>query len=119
MPRFSIFKFVVPDDQSYWEFTSYDIYLRLLRKGPLPAISKYNLFENPSLLATPSIHITETLCNSLTHTYNLQPIDRAISTHVYDYFTNFSYLQSEDYQTYLSTKYGTDFTEHVLKAITE
>ncbi len=119
MPKFSLFKFVIPDDKSYWEFTSYDIYLRLLRKGPLTAISKYNLFENPSLLATPSIHITETLCNSLTHTYNLQPIDRAISTHVYDYFTNFSYLQSEDYQTYLSTKYGTDFTEHVLKAITE
>ena len=117
MPIFSIFKFVVPDDQSYWEFKSNDIYVRLLRKGPLPDIAKYNLFEDPSVLATPSIHITETLYSVLDRTYSLQAIDRSRSTHIYDYFTDFSYLQSEEYKSYLTNKYSSYFTKALLEAI--
>ena len=119
IPLFTLFNFVIPDNQSYWEFSSFDVYLRLLKKGPVPMLAKYKLFDDSTILSSPATRITEVMYEDLARSYRFQPVDRTTSARVYDYFTDFSYLQSEEYQTYLSGKYGSDFTKTLLNAITE
>ncbi len=103
---------------SFLTLSNYEIYSGLSNKMSFFPIREYVL-DNPEQLAHPASNILESFYNDIFTTYKSSLIDRSSNSHIYNYFTDFSHLQFEEYRTYLSEKYSPDFLEILTSSVIE
>lgn len=90
---------------------------RVLPKIPEAAQRQYRPYVDDIILIAPVWGLVEELYLSLKKTYDKNFKDLSDSSRIYDYYTNFSHLQSEKYKKYLSDKYGEELVQALLYSL--
>ena len=92
------------------------LYAKLFKFLPLIELTKYDIDKDSTDLIDPALGILEIISNNLTTKYKLLLKDSKELSPMYHYFTDFSFLNSLEYQKYLFDKYGQDFIDTLLIA---
>ena len=106
---------VIKDQDSFMGLSNDQIYSGLSMKLSSSILRKYSYSSRTNQgTIFPDTSVIEAFINYLDRSYSTILIDRSSSTPIYEYFTDFSHLRSEDYIKELNGKYGKDFTQTLL-----
>ena len=102
--------------RGFLTLSNYEIYSGLSNKITMFPLRSY-VFDTPTKLTQPAVDIMEVFYNQLSSSYQSVLVDRSSDSQIYEYFTDFSHIQSEEYREYLSNKYGQEFLEILTSSI--